>query len=356
MNRIINIISRVKRKFTVIMDSHVKLALANNDKPNLFVFGVSSQINYGDLAISLAQDRFSQRFLKEFNYVEILDYQTSSGIKQVKKYITSDDVIAISGGGNVGNLYMFSENIRRRVVKNFPRNRIVSFPQSAFFTDDSEGYTELKKSSNIYSRNAEFILTAREDRSKELLENNFRNKIIFTPDIVLSLQLPIVDEQRCGILAVLRHDQEKRENVNKKQQDVLKMICKIPGLSQVKQSDNNIDKPRIVKRNMREVILGKRFKEFSESKLVVTDRLHGMIFSAITGTPCIIFDNSNGKVKHSYLNWLANQSNILLADSLSLSEIYKWTEMTINQSFTAPELWHLYTPLINAFKKTFEGN
>ncbi len=354
MNKVINILSRARRKFTVITNSYVKLRLSNNDKPNLFVFGVSSQINYGDLAISLAQSKFVQRYLKNFNYVEILDYQTSSGIKQVKKYITSDDVVAISGGGNIGNMYMFSENIRRRVVENFPNNRIVSFPQSAFFTDNREGCTELKNSSDIYAKNKEFILTAREDRSRELLENNFKNKIIFTPDIVLSLQLPIANEKRFGVLAVLRHDREKQGSVNKKQQDVLKAICKIPALKQVKQSDNNIDKPRIVKRNARQGILDKRFMEFSESKLVVTDRLHGMIFSVITGTPCVVFNNSNGKVKHSYMNWLANESNILLADDFDLSEIYEWVEVTINKSFAIPELGCLYTPLINAFKNISE--
>ena len=37
--------------------------------------------------------------------------------------------------------------------------------------------------------------------------------------------------------------------------------------------------------------------------MVITDRLHGTIFSLITATPCICFDNSNHKVKNSYNSW-----------------------------------------------------
>ncbi|MBQ7221650.1 MAG: polysaccharide pyruvyl transferase family protein [Synergistaceae bacterium] len=40
------------------------------------------------------------------------------------------------------------------------------------------------------------------------------------------------------------------------------------------------------------------------AELVVTDRLHGMLFAAITGTPCVAFDNKTGKV-HSVYEWIA---------------------------------------------------
>ncbi len=39
--------------------------------------------------------------------------------------------------------------------------------------------------------------------------------------------------------------------------------------------------------------LNSKFAEFLSSGLVITDRLHGMIFAAITGTPCIALDNKS---------------------------------------------------------------
>ena len=47
--------------------------------------------------------------------------------------------------------------------------------------------------------------------------------------------------------------------------------------------------------------------EISHTKLFITDRLHGMIFAAITGTPCIALANSSGKVKGVY-DWISKEN------------------------------------------------
>ena len=47
---------------------------------------------------------------------------------------------------------------------------------------------------------------------------------------------------------------------------------------------------------LREYFLNKKFREFSERNLIITDRLHGMIFAAITGTPCVAMDNISHKI------------------------------------------------------------
>lgn len=48
-----------------------------------------------------------------------------------------------------------------------------------------------------------------------------------------------------------------------------------------------------------------KLKEYASSQIVVTDRLHGMIFAAITGTPCLAFSNLTGKVQGVY-DWIKN--------------------------------------------------
>ena len=59
---------------------------------------------------------------------------------------------------------------------------------------------------------------------------------------------------------------------------------------------------RITKVNRKECVR-KKMQEFSDAELVITDRLHGMIFSALTGTPCVVFSNYNHKVKGTY-EWI----------------------------------------------------
>ena len=61
--------------------------------------------------------------------------------------------------------------------------------------------------------------------------------------------------------------------------------------------------------DIREKTVEDKLNEFRHAKLVVTDRLHGMIFAAITSTPCIVLGNYNHKIESSY-DWLKEQGYI----------------------------------------------
>ena len=55
-------------------------------------------------------------------------------------------------------------------------------------------------------------------------------------------------------------------------------------------------------------------EEIRKTSLVITDRLHGMVFSAITATPCIAFSNYNHKIKGTY-EWLSYLTYIKYAEN-----------------------------------------
>ena len=63
------------------------------------------------------------------------------------------------------------------------------------------------------------------------------------------------------------------------------------------------------------------FRSYSGCELVITDRLHGMLFSAITNTPCIVFDNSYGKISSLYDTWLKDNNGITFTRQLKSSEL-----------------------------------
>ena len=48
---------------------------------------------------------------------------------------------------------------------------------------------------------------------------------------------------------------------------------------------------------MRKKEVKNKLEQFKKAKLIITDRLHGMIFAAITSTPCIALGNYNHKIK-----------------------------------------------------------
>lgn len=62
---------------------------------------------------------------------------------------------------------------------------------------------------------------------------------------------------------------------------------------------------------------------FKSAKLVITDRLHGMIFCYLTNTPCLVFQNNNHKVRETY-EWIKGNKNITLVEEFSQEKIEKF--------------------------------
>lgn len=58
-----------------------------------------------------------------------------------------------------------------------------------------------------------------------------------------------------------------------------------------------------------------KIKEYRLAKLVVTDRLHSMVFAAIAGTPCVAFDNKTRKVSGVY-SWMRHLTYIKIARNI----------------------------------------
>ena len=62
-------------------------------------------------------------------------------------------------------------------------------------------------------------------------------------------------------------------------------------------------------------IIINKLNQFKSSKIVITARLHGMIFSALTEIPCIVFFNNNHKVIGVY-QWIKELPYIQLVENL----------------------------------------
>ena len=70
----------------------------------------------------------------------------------------------------------------------------------------------------------------------------------------------------------------------------------------------------MINSNKRKKVIYKKLKKFAKSKIVITDRLHGMIFAYLTQTPCIVFSNYNHKVKGVY-DWLKSNTNTIIYET-----------------------------------------
>lgn len=202
----------------------------------------------------------------------------------------------------MGDEWFVEEELRRRVLCDFPKNRVIVFPQTIYYTETEKGRFEQKNSVRFYNRTS-CCLIAREQKSFEIMKDLYpKAKVLLTPDIVLSTKMKdygVREQVRSGILWCMRSDAERNmsdemrneleEFVSKYNEDIIK-------------TDMYADVPVITKDNRMEQVKLK-MEQFASSKLVITDRLHGMVFAAITETPCIVFDNYNHKVIGTY-KWI----------------------------------------------------
>lgn len=256
--------------------------------------------NLGDYAIVEAQYKFFKdiklkRFIVELNRFEYERYR-----EKLEKVIKAKDIIIIDGGGNIGTLWPEEEKKIRDIISRFPKNRIYIFPQTAYFEKTEHGQQELQMSKKVYNQHRRLNIFCRDINTFELFQSNFKNvRSFYVPDIVTYINYKKTrKKKRSGVLLCMREDLERTMDP-----DFLTIV-----LTYFKEKGTELERTstlletRITKRN-RKWKLRKKWQEFAQSEMVITDRLHGMIFSAITGTPCLAIDNLSHKVKEGY-EWI----------------------------------------------------
>lgn len=270
------------------------LEFEDNDKPRIIFIDAASYNNLGDQAIALAMNYFIQDNFPEYNYIEVLEKDFARNIKFLKKIIHKNDIICLSGGGNMGNIYPRFEAIRRKTIKIFKNNKIIIFPQTLDYENNMYGKKEFKKSIKIYNSNKNLTVCAREMNTFSKLKDVYNN-VILVPDIVLYLYGRISmdtynKDSEVGIC--LRRDKEV-SITNTFKDSLYNEYNNIIELTTMSECTfiNKINREKKVK---------EKLKEFSRAKLIITDRLHGMIFSILNNTPCLAIDNSNKKVSGVY--------------------------------------------------------
>lgn len=269
----------------------------------IYLIGTPNHSNIGDSAIACAELLFLKKIVGDNRVKELTVYEYQQNASFIKKYINKKQLICGHGGGNIGNLWYEAEVLRYNLITEFSRNPLVVFPQSVFFTDDENGKEAVKKSRVFYESRKDIVLVARDKVSFDILcDLYFVPQKHLIPDIVLSTTMKdyVVDtKKRVGVLTVFRNDKEKALEESEKER--LKLYL----------TENNIPfhstdmySEVLVTINNRKSIVSEKMQEFANVKLVLTDRLHGMIFSAVSETPCIVFSNNHHKVYGSY-EWIS---------------------------------------------------
>lgn len=298
----------ILRKMKATMVKELKWApirksfLSNLKKKSVFLLGTPLHCNIGDQAITLAE----YDFFKSLGYAicEVPSPFVASKIEFLKKYVKKEKIF-VHGGGFIGSLWPDEEVMFETILREFPNNEIIVLPQTVFFNDDDKDM--LDKLNDILSKCKNVTICTRETESYNYAKENLKNiKVELIPDMVLSQKWTQKSEKQNKVCFCMRKDHEKvlKEDDQTKMEQEIKTV--LPD-AEIFYTDtmHNCD----VQPDERESVVKSKIREFSSCKIVITDRLHGMVLSAVSGSKTIVWSNCNYKVLGTY-NWIKNNSYI----------------------------------------------
>lgn len=287
-----------------------------NPSKTVFILGAVEYENLGDQAIVMAQKEFIHSCLPDYDIIEIREDLFGHVRGELRSLIKPTSILTIPGGGNMGDIWFGDEERRRCIIEDYPDNRIIVFPQTIDYSDTDKGRKCLEESIKLYNSHKNLIVCAREQVSFDRMTMYYpKCRVILTPDIVLSLQ-PRLCQARENVLICLRNDKEKKTSPL-----LLDEIRIAANTADFQYRYTDTIASSYVFRKDRDETVRDKLNEFASAKLVITDRLHGMIFAVITRTPCLVLPNGNHKVKGVYDLWLSKCPFIQYREELKAEQI-----------------------------------
>lgn len=318
--------------------------LSESEK-RILLMNTHAGINIGDQLISEAEIYFFHKYLQDYSIIEIPADLIDEDIESIRNKVINSDIIAISGGGYMGSLWMsYGEDNVRKIIKNFPKNRIIVMPQTVYFEDTSDGKHEYEISKQYYNRHDKLLICTREKRSYELVSSlmEHKDRVLLIPDMALLLNKSNVHTERQNVGICFRNDKESILSESQKNEIASHIEDDICSFDMYTNEYVGISSRKEVVMDMLEKV--------SKLKYVVTDRLHCMIFCLITGTPCIAFDNLTGKVSGVF-EWVKDNPYVKISYGIedAIKTIDFFENNISNYQYSQSAILPMFDKLANIF-------
>ncbi len=280
-----------------------ELSIARQEKQRcMFIFNSPTHGNLGDHAISMAQRQLLSAYADRFAFIEVETAMMPCLKKQIKAALKAGDIVMINGGGFIGTLWEHEHNSVLAVLeiaKDFP---VIIFPQTVYFQKNEQGELAACKfrDSITACKNIRFFLRDKNSyRYMRALMPERKEIFLLSCDMVTFLDLPTQEHSRENVLFCLRGDKEKLPSITMQLTEKIKAHLLDKGF-RVDRADTVLSRPISKPKRAQAVIA--ELNLFKRYRLIVTDRLHGMLFAIITDSPCLALDNLSGKVFGAYEN------------------------------------------------------
>lgn len=259
----------------------------------IFLIGTPDHDNIGDAAITAGTYEFIKKYFSGYKVMEITGYQIEKKFALISATISTGDLIFLQGGGNLGNMYLIEENIRRKVISNFPENKVVILPQTIYFDDTENGKKELALSAEIYGSHPDLTLFTRGEQSLAFAQSHFPGvKAFSAPDMALMLDRRYRFDRKEILLCIRDLNDESGLDANSFEAIRSTVAACDPDFEETQNRYVAQIPPAL-----RGSVVNEQLQKFARHKIVVTDRLHGLLFSVITHTPCVVVRSYTQKIE-----------------------------------------------------------
>lgn len=298
--------------------SKIEKALAPCVDRNYVFLDLPYHPNVGDTLIAMA----AKEYLNKTPYKCLY---SSSEFTFDDREIKPDTLIIFNGGGNFGDLWPRYTIFRNKIIKKYPKNKILILPQSVSYSDNLNLAVDVE----LYSSCANITVCARDKFSYNFLCEHFRkNNILLVPDMAFYTSDNYLNHRTTSkgkTLFLYRSDKELQSELDYSQVPQEAERHDWPTMEsgdkvyKVYNSFNYVN-ARIEKYisnkiawRLKDLYWQKKLHPYNvrrgvdfvdEYEVIYTTRLHVMILGFLLGKEVYVFDNSYKKNSALYETWL----------------------------------------------------
>ncbi|HXJ01667.1 MAG TPA: polysaccharide pyruvyl transferase family protein [Micropepsaceae bacterium] len=298
--------------------------LIPRDRPMALV-DFPDSTNCGDHAIWLGE----RKLLAELGANVAYACSVQSYDRDVMAAKIGNGTILMQGGGNFGDRYPLHHEFRLRVLQDFPKNRVVIFPQQVTFLDNDY----LQRTADFLAGHPDVTLFARGVVAQHMFTRYFGQtvQVELAPDMAFMLgEQTRPREAVYDIVWIARTDQER---ANDQTEVAARLASQGAEKYVLPRFPDGVEINFVVKQRPPTVFLTDWYSLFFENeearlayqrldfdaraeatiaralyilslgRVVITDRLHGHIFCLLLGIPHVFLNNDSGKNWNFYETW-----------------------------------------------------
>lgn len=298
--------------------------------------GTPIHANLGDIAQKICIIDWISDFFPGYAVERIpgicFKYAGDETIEKISSFLSEDDVFIFQSGYTMADRHG-DESFHRMVPEVFRGHPILIMPQTIMYREPEN----MRRTAEALAHNERTVLLTRDAVSYQTASRYFPDTYsVLYPDIVTTLiGVPNAgSENRDGVLFCLRDDSEKLYS----QSTLSELIDRYKACVPVKVTDTT---KKDLDPNADDVILREAIRaqiaEFSQYRVTVTDRFHGMILSLAAGTPVVVLATNDHKVTAG-AEWFRGEGSfhVRMADSIE-GAIPLIDDCLANQNWESPK-------------------